>query len=894
MNEPASAWASETAALLARLGTDTGGLTAAQARERLAQFGVNRLTERPPRPLWATFLDQFKSLLVLVLLAAAVIAGAIGDLKDMAVILAVVLANAALGLHQEHRAESSLAALRKMLARRARVRREGRKLEVPADELVPGDLVLLEAGDKVPADGRILAAHSLEVDESALTGESQPVGKHANALSGRDTPLAERLNMVFMNTVVTRGRAEMVVTATGMRTEMGRIAGMMAAAEEGPTPLQRQLDRLGKRLALIAGLVVALIFALALYQGEPLARAAMTAITLAVAAIPEGLPAVVTVTLALGMQRMARRRAIVKRLAAMETLGCTTVICSDKTGTLTLNQMTVRACFFRGRRFAVSGEGYRPVGEIKAEDGAALPELAPLLLPAALCNDSRIADGEAVGDPTEAALQALAAKGGIDPERTGEALPRVAEIPFDSAHKFMATFHLDGDSVRIFVKGAPDVLMARSARVLLGDEVPLDEAARSLVQRENERMAAQALRVLGVASRTLPAARFHAADDLFRYVENLCFVGLVGLMDPPRPEAKEAIALCRAAGIEVKMITGDQPATAQAIARELGLAGECMTGAELAALAHRDMAARIDSVAVFARVAPEHKVRIVQALKARGHVVAMTGDGVNDAPALKTADIGVAMGVTGTEVAKEAGAMILTDDNFATIVRAVREGRTIYDNIVKFVRFQLATNMGALASVLGAAAAGWSVPFNPIQILWVNIIMDGPPAMALGVDPARHGLMQDPPRSPSAEILTWRRLGKLAAIGVTMAVGTLGVLQYGLATGDETRATTLAFTTFVLFQFFNVFNARAERGSAFRQHFFGNRLLWLALAGVLGMQAAAVHWAPAQAVFRTSALSFLDWAVAFAVASTVLLLEEARKLLVAAFTRMAGRAATGR
>ena len=866
------------------------GLPVDEAQSRLAAHGPNRLAEKPPRPAWRKFVDQFRTVLIGILVVAAGLAFLIGDVKDMTVILIVVEFNAVLGFYQEQRAEQSLAALKQMLALKARVRRDGHKLEIPAEDLVPGDLVLLEAGDKVPADGRLIEAHSLAIDESALTGESGAVGKHVDAVSDLAAPLAERTDMAFMNTVVTRGRASMLVTATGMDTEMGRIAGMMQEAPESATPLQRQLDRLGKRLALIAGIVVGLIFLLALYQGEPLAHAALTAITLAVAAIPEGLPAVVTVTLALGMRRMAGQRAIVKRLAAVETLGCTTVICSDKTGTLTLNQMTARAFLHGGRRYAVSGEGYAAEGEVRAEDGGVVPDLSALLLPAALCNDSRISDGQLIGDPTEGALAALAAKGGVD-ARAADHLPRIAEIPFDSANKFMATFHQDGDHIRMFVKGAPDVLLARCAAVSgEAGEQPLDDGAREDLMRGNEAMASRGLRVLAMASRTLPADNFDPASEQMPQVTDLTLQGLVGIMDPPRPEAREAIALCRSAGIEVRMITGDHKATAAAIARELGLAGEALEGRELDGLDEAELARRIEGVVVFARVAPEHKVRLVQALKREGHVVAMTGDGVNDAPALKSADIGVAMGITGTEVSKEAAAMVLTDDNFASIVRAVKEGRTIYDNIVKFVRFQLGTNMGALGTVLGASLLGWPVPFNPIQILWVNMIMDGPPAMALGVDPARHGIMDEPPRQPKAEILTWRRLATLAAFGSTMTLGTLAVFWHGLQSGNQARAITLAFTTFVLFQFFNVFNARAETGSAFAQHFFGNRMLWLALAAVLALQIVVVHWEPAQAVFGTTALGLADWGVATAVASSVLLLEEARKLANRIFRRMFGNA----
>ncbi len=867
----------------AAAGLDTDarlGLAAIDAARRLAEHGPNRLTEKPPRTAWLRFADQFKSVLILILIVAAGVAFLIDDIKTMVVVLIVVLFNALLGFYQEHRAEQSLAALKKMLALKARVRRDGHQAEVAAEELVPGDLVLLEAGDKTPADGRLTEAHSLEIDESALTGESHAVGKHIETLAAAAAPLAERINMVFMNTVVTRGRAAMLVTATGMQTEMGRIAGMIQDAPESATPLQIQLDRLGKRLALIAGVVVTLIFALMLYQGEDLAQAAMIAITLAVAAIPEGLPAVVVVTLALGMRRMAGRRAIVKKLAAVETLGCTTVICSDKTGTLTLNQMTARAFLRGGRRYAVSGEGYSAEGEIRAEDGGVVPDLSALLLPAALCNDSHIRDGQLIGDPTEGALAALAAKGGVDAEAAALHLPRIAEIPFDSAHKFMVTFHHDGERVRVFVKGAPEVLLARCAAMAgVGGEQPLDDAARAALLRENETLAARGLRVLAVASRTLAAKDFDPADDdLMPHVAGLCLQGLVGIMDPPRPEARAAIALCRTAGIQVKMITGDHKATAAAIARELGLTGEVIEGRELDGMSDAELARRIEQVGVFARVAPEHKVKIVQALQRDGHVVAMTGDGVNDAPALKSANIGVAMGITGTEVSKEASTMVLTDDNFATIVGAVKEGRTIYDNIVKFVRFQLSTNMGALGAVLGAALLDWPVPFNPIQILWVNIIMDGPPAMALGVDPARHGIMDEPPRATGAEILTLHRLRNLALFGLIMAAGTLAVFWYGRQSGDEARALTLAFTTFVLFQFFNVFNARAETGSTFTRNFFGNRMLWLALSLVLVLQVVVVHWGPAQAIFRTTDLSLADWGLAAAVASSVLLLEEARKL----------------
>ena len=855
------------------------GLDDDEAASRLAVHGPNRLAEKPPRPIWLKVLDQFRSVLIGILLGAALLAGLIGDLKDAVVIACVVLLNAALGFFQEHRAENALAALKDMLAPSARVRRRGRSRLIPAEELVPGDIVLLEAGDRVPADARVIQTHGAEVAEAALTGESQAVGKTTEA-AAIEAALAERAGMVFMNTVVTRGRIEAVVTATGMHTEMGRLAGLLAGTAEAPTPLQIQLDALGKRLALIASLVVGLIFALGLARGDDLVTTAMTAIALAVAAIPEGLPAVVTVTLALGMHRMAKRHVIVKKLAAVETLGCTTVICSDKTGTLTLNQMTARALYSGGRRLKVEGEGYASAGRIVDIDGALVTDPLPALLPAALCADARLHDGGLIGDPTEGALLALAAKGGIDPERQSEHTPRIAEVPFDSAHKFMATFHHDGEAVQLWVKGAPDVLLARTARVLgATGETVLDAAAREALLEENQALAGQAMRVLALGGRRIPAVDFDPSGNLMDWVREVTLYGLVGIIDPPRPEAAESIERCRQAGVQVKMITGDHPVTAAAIARELGLAGEVHEGRELEGLDRAATGALIERSAVFARVAPEHKLKIVKALQARGQVVAMTGDGVNDAPALKSADIGVAMGVTGTEVTKEAATLVLTDDNFASIVRAVEEGRTIYDNIVKFVRFQLSTNIGALLTVLCAPFLGLATPFTAVQILWVNIIMDGPPAMTLGVEPARPGIMQQPPRAADAAILSLPRLWRIGLYGLTMAVGTLAVYAWATARYAPAHAMTLAFTTFVLFQFFNIFNARNEHGSAFNRQFFANGKLWLAILGVVVLQVIVVHWTPAQGVFDTVDLTAGDWLLATAVASSTLLLEEGRKLL---------------
>ena len=668
----------------------------------------------------------------------------------------------------------------------------------------------------------------------------------------------------------------MVVTATGMETEIGKLANLLTQTEDGATPLQIQLDSLGKRLVLIALGVISILFASALWRGEPLIQTAFTAIALAVAAIPEGLPAVVTVTLALGMHRMARQRAIVKRLAAVETLGCTTVICTDKTGTLTVNQMTARSLFYRGQRYCVSGEGYSLTGEILP--GNSPENLANLLLPLALCNNSQLQGNQVIGDPMEGALLVLAAKGNINIEQANKQLPRIAEIPFDAGHKFMATFHRSGDEIKVFIKGAPEVLLNLCLLVADENNNPV-LTQQNEFQAQNDIMASSGLRVLGVAVRSLPADAIQPGADLFKYIKDITFIALVGLMDPPRAEAREAIKLCQQAGIAVKMITGDQKVTAYAIAQELGLAGEVLEGEELSGLDDDALAACINAIGVFARTAPEQKVRIVKALKADGHIVAMTGDGVNDAPALKSADIGIAMGITGTDVAREAATMILTDDNFATIVKAVKEGRSIYDNMVKFIRFQLSTNIGAILTVAFAPLLGMPLPFTAVQLLWINIIMDGPPAMSLGVDPARTGSMDEAPRDPEARILSLRRFGNLFSYGLTMAIGTLGVLYYGLQTGEPNHAKTLAFTTFVLFQVFNVFNARSEKNSAFNPNFFANRLLWLAIGSVVLLQILVIHWSPAQALFHTTALTQQDWLIASGVAASVLILEELRKLL---------------
>ena len=864
------------------------GLAAVEALRRTNQFGPNQLPSPPQRQAWQVFAAQFKSILILILAGASGLSALIGNVKDALVILAVMLINATVGFYQEWRAEQSLAALKEMLPSRVRVRRQGEKLEIAIAELVPGDMVLLEAGDSVPADGRLWFAVGLEVDESALTGESQTSAKLTDNLHDTETVLADRSNMVYMNTLVTRGRAEIIITSTGEHTEMGRLSLALAATTEVPTPLQIQLDGLGKRLGAIALTLVGLLALIELIRGTELAHIAIDAIALGVAAMPEGLPVVVTVTLALGMRNMARQHAIVKRLASVETLGCTTVICSDKTGTLTLNQMTVCALWCQGQHFAVTGEGYGLSGDIHAamdtataSASAVIPNLEPLITAIVSCNDSHIAAGKAIGDPMEAALLVLAHKGRAMHGSTEEPLLRSAEIPFDSAHKFMATFHHDAARtvVQIFIKGAPDVLLERCNQALGGNGAQaLTAAARQQINAQYQALGEKGLRGLLVASRSINASDFDPAVDLMVWMRELTVVGLVGLMDPPRSEARVAITQCAQAGIEVKMITGDHQMTALAIARDLGLKGQAMTGVELDRIKPADLPALIKDVSVFARVTPSHKVAIVRALQKSGHVVAMTGDGVNDAPALKSADIGVAMG-SGTSVAKAAATMVLTNDNFATLVSAVRQGRTLYDNIVKFVRFQLSTTIGAILTVLLAPLLGLADPFTAVQILWIAIIMDGPPAVSLALDAARPGIMHEPPRSRTEPLLTRQRIAKVSVYGVTMATGTLAVLFYAEQQSTTGQAQTLAFTTFVLFQFFNVFNARAERGTAFNKYFFNNTMLWSALTGALILQIIAVQWAPAQGVFGTHSLSLADWVVATLVASSILVLEESRKLL---------------
>jgi Ca2+-transporting ATPase len=906
---PPEGWHARSAGEVAdRLDVDPAhGLEPAEAARRLADHGLNRLDEQATRPRWLLFLDQFRNVLVGLLVAGAVIAALIGDVKDAVAIAVVLVFNACLGYVQERRAEASLDALRELLALSTRVRRGGRVVEVPAEQLVPGDVVLLEAGDRVPADGRVVETWSAQVDESSLTGESVPVSKQAGAQLDPDCPLGDRVTVAFMNTQVTQGRVVMVVVDTGMSTEIGRVAELVAEGDDSSTPLQRQLDRLGKRLATISGSIVAVYFLLGLLRGIEPAEVMISSVALIVAAIPEGLPAVVTLTLAIGTNRLARRGAIVRKLASVETLGSTSLICSDKTGTLTVNQMTARAVICADERLQVTGEGYQTQGKVRSgstapsDDGAAPDVRRRLAAAAVLCNDSHVGvanDGtsELVGDPTEGALVVLAVKLGLDVDTERAAAPRVLEVPFDSARKFMATFHgSDSDDVLLVcVKGAWEALEPRCTRVAGVDgDRPLDAPERARLAELVDGLAADGLRVLALAERTTTdAGRDDTApddvDSLLPLVDELTLLGLVGLLDPPRPEAIDAIATCREAGIAVRMITGDHALTATAIGRELGIGGATLTGADLDRLDDDELPAALDGVGIVARVSPQHKVRVVRASRARGDVVAMTGDGVNDAPALVAADIGIAMGITGTEVAKDSAEMVLVDDNFATITGAVEQGRGIYDNIVRFVRFQVGTNIGALTTFITAQLLAMPTPFNPIQILWINLIMDGPPAMALGVEPADPGSMHRPPRPADEQILTRDRMLRVFGTGAVMAAGTLGVLAFLTPSAGEAVALSAAFTTFVMFQVANALNVRAEHDSIFRRASMRNRPMWIALVAVVVLQALAVQTSLGERIFGTTALTWGQWGLCVAVATTVIWLEETVK----AVRRRGDRSAT--
>jgi Ca2+-transporting ATPase len=854
----------------AQLGVDAKvGLDLAEVERRREKYGPNKLAEAEKEPGWHAFLRQYRDLMQLVLVGAAIVSiVALQEFSTGLVILGVTVVNAILGLNQEGKAAESVAALQKMLVILAHVRRGGERSDIPAEELVPGDVVVFEAGDKVPADGRLLVAATLEIEESALTGESVPVLKSVEPVAGDEVALGDRVDMAYMNSTVTRGRGEMVVTATGMATEVGQISGMLSSVEQEKTPLTRQLDQLTVLLTIMAAGALALVVVLGLIRGDDFDDLFLIGISLAIAAIPTGLPAVVTTVLSLGTQALAAKGAIVKRLRSVETLGATSAICSDKTGTLTLNQMTARQLVVVGRRYSIEGEGYSTEGRILRVAGETDTSFDPFLLPMALANDAAVRDGEIVGDPTEAALVVLAEKGGLDVDETRRIYPRVGEVPFDSDYKFMATFHEMADDgrkvVRCFVKGAPDVLLARTSQIRDGDggTVPA-ESGRDRVLAENDRLAGEGLRVLAVAARDIDPSTFDTDASLLDEIQGLTLLALVGIVDPPRKEAKDAIAQCKEAGIRARMITGDHATTAAAIAAQLGIEGRALTGIEFAALTDAELEDQVGEIGVVARVAPEDKVRLVDVLKRKGNVVSMTGDGVNDAPALKRADIGVAMGITGTEVTKEAGDMILTDDNFATIVSAVEGGRGIYDNLMKYVRVQLVMLGGFILTFVGAGifnVAG-GAPLTPLQILWINFAVDVLLAIGLGFDAPVPGLMRRAPRDASAPIVD-RALGiRLAIASLVMAALTLGVVAWGEHRYDLIVATTMGLTTLSLLHIVAALEAREPTASIFTRYTLENRRFLQLIAAAVVLTFLVTGLSPLQRIFDTVSLTSSQWGI---------------------------------
>jgi P-type Ca2+ transporter type 2C len=873
------------------------GLSAAEVKQRQEKYGPNQLTGKKKVPGWRRFLDQYRDFMQILLVGAAVVNQVIvQELGTTLVLLGLTVFNALLGMNQESKAEASLAALEKMLKSIARVRRDGQVVEIDAGELVPGDIVLMEAGNRVPADGRLFLAANVEIEEAALTGESVASPKNTDAIAEAEVPLGDRHCMAFMNTAVTRGRAEMMVTTTGMQTEMGHIADLLNKTEADKTPLQKQLDRLTVIIAGLAGITFVIMIILGLRQDKPFDAIFLAGIALAISAIPTGMPAVVTTLYSMGTRVLAAANAIVKRLPSVETLGSVSAICSDKTGTLTLNKMTAREFTVPGQnRFKVTGEGYGTKGELLSAGGGKV-DLEEVMLPMALCADARLDGEELIGDPTEGALIVLAEKGGISLDNARQMYPRVAEVPFDSDYKFMATFHemknVQGKPViRCFVKGAPDVLIARGSYFWLpgGEEAPVTDENRPLALTENERMAKEGERVMVVARRDFDPATFDAKGDLIGLVQDLTLLAMVGIVDPPRAEAKDAIAKCHSAGIQVRMITGDHAVTAAAIGHELGIEGNALTGAEFSALSDEELAKQLPDIGVVARVAPEDKIRLVDMLQKTGNIVAMTGDGVNDAPALKKADIGVAMGITGTEVSKEAAVMILTDDNFATIVKAVEYGRAIYDNLSKYIRFQMTALVAFIVSYLGAAIFTilGGEPFSPLTVLYINFAVQVPLAIALGFDKPSEGLMDRKPRPLSQPVLSISQWVRLAFVGLLMAVGTLIVENYFDKT-DPMVAATMGFVIFSLFNIVIGISCRSERETALRADTFGDRrqlkLLGLALlVTVLGTELGVT-----QRIFGLTHLNGWRWLVCIIFAVCLLLIDELVKVFL---RRRAGRTA---
>lgn len=890
------------------------GLSKSEAAQRLQKYGPNQMAAKKKESGAQAFLRQYKDFMQILLLSAAVINQIFTQTWGTTfLLLGLTVLNAVMGLNQESKAAASLEALQKMLKSIARVRRDGEAVEVDAENLVPGDIVLIEAGNRVPADGRLFVAATLEIEEAALTGESAPTLKDTDTIS-KDAGLGDRLNMVFMNTAVTRGRGEFIVTTTGMATEMGHIADLLNKTEADKTPLQKQLDRLTIVIAGIAGIAFIIMLALGIFKnGQTFDQVFIAGIALAISAIPTGLPAVITTLYSMGTRELAKHNAIVKRLPSVETLGSVSAICSDKTGTLTLNKMTAREFSIPGQnRYRVTGEGYGVKGELQYQKakpstdpakkgttpystegqilsaGGPKIDLEPVMLPMALCADARL-DGESlIGDPTEGALIVLAAKGGIDLEGARQMYPRVAEVPFDSDYKFMATFHnmknnKEQDVVRCFVKGAPDVLIARGAFYWLPDESnqPITDENRHAALAENERMAKSGERVMVVARRDFDPKTFDPKGKLIDLVNDLTLLAMVGIVDPPRAEAKDAIAKCKSAGIQVRMITGDHAVTAAAIGNELGITGNALTGKEFAALSDDQLMKDLPEIGVVARVAPEDKIRLVTMLQKQSNIVAMTGDGVNDAPALKKADIGVAMGITGTEVSKEAAVMILTDDNFATIVKAVEYGRALYDNLNKYIRFQMASLVSFIACFLGAAIffiAG-GTPFQTLMVLWINFAITVPIAIALGFDNPSPGLMERKPRPLTQPVLSRSQWIRIVFLDLIMATGTL-ILEQMYYPTNQVLGLTIAATTFSLFNVFVGLSCRSETRSAINREILSDRRQVMLYGITFALILLATELGILQRILNTTSLSADQWVQCILVAVSVLVIDEIIKFFM--------------
>ncbi|MCU7726000.1 HAD-IC family P-type ATPase [Actinoplanes sp. KI2] len=867
------------------------GLSTAEAERRRAEFGPNKFAEGKKEPWWRAFLRQYADPMQIVLLAAGI--GSMVPLKQWGtgiLLILLTLLNAFLGLQQEGKAAAAISALQKMMIIKAKVRRDGRLVELPAEELVPGDVVLIEAGDLVPADGRLLRAATLEIAEAALTGESLPVSKSVEACGSVDTDLGDRSDMAYMNTNVTRGSGELLVTATGMATEVGHISGMLQTQKEEDTPLTRQLAALTNQILFVSGLALIASIVLNLARGNEFTVVFTAAVAFAVSAIPTGLPAVVTTILSLGTTTLAKSHAIVKRLRSTETLGSTSAINSDKTGTLTLNQMTAIEMTIPGRRYTVSGSGYSTDGSIQRVAGQPDTPLDDFLLPMALASDAVAQDGEMIGDPTEGALVVLAEKGGIGVVATREQYPRVAELPFDAAYKMMATFHRMTDAsgkavIRAFIKGAPDQLLARATHTLAPADLSIinvDAAFKERYLDENKRLAEQGLRVMATGRKDFDPATFNGDGDLLAALDGMTVLALVGIVDPPRPQAKAAIAEAHAAGIQVRMITGDHAVTAAAIAGKLGIEGRAITGNDFAAMTDAQADEQIDGIGVIARVTPEHKVRLVEVLKRKGHIVAMTGDGVNDAPALKKADIGIAMGITGTEVSKEAAAMILTDDDFATIVTAVRLGRELYDNLKKYIFFQMGALVGMVVTFLAASifniAAG--VPFVPLQTLWLNFTTQVFQSIGLGYGKGDPEIMQRKPRRSDEPLLSRGSLGWLGVVGLVMGIATLLVIWWADREWNIETGRTMGVTAFAIMNLFWSWTVRSDIRSVFSFETFNDRRFVI----TSGMSVAAIFLATQldflQRLLGTVSLNAVQWIICIGAALTVIVLTEIRKMVL--------------